>query len=181
MITLSKPHTPGHWWQLYRLYHAAFPASERKPISMILKMYRRGKTDIWCLQSAGRFLGLAITINSPDTILLDYFAIAQPCRGQGAGSEALAVLRKHYRGKGLFVEIESPYEDGPDQALRRRRKEFYLRSGGVPMEVMVRLFGVKMELIGWDCQMDFEGYHRFYDQNYSPWAANHITREEYPK
>lgn len=181
MISLTSPHGVLQWRQLFRLYRKAFPASERKPFSMIRKMYRLGRTDIWCVQRNGKFLGLAITINSPEIILLDYFAVEDQYRGQGIGGEALAALRKAYPGKGLFVEIESPYEEGSDQALRQRRKDFYLRCGGVPMEVMVRLFGVKMELIGWDCRLDFQQYHSFYHDNYSPWAAEHILPEVYPR
>ena len=66
-VILKKPRGFWRWWQLYRLYLQAFPAAERKPWAMILRMYRRGVTDIWCLEKDGAFAGLAITINDSST------------------------------------------------------------------------------------------------------------------
>ena len=49
------------------------------------------------------------------------------------------------------------------------------------MKVMVYLFGVKMELLGTGAPMTFEEYRNFYRDNYSQWAADHISPAEYPK
>lgn len=173
-MTLCKPNALD-WLSLYRLYLAAFPASERKPFSMIRRMYRKGRTDVWCVKKDGVFSGLAITINGGDIILLDYLAVKESCRGQGIGGAVLARLREIYAGKGLFVEIESTCEEVPDLAMRRRRKAFYQRSGLQPMGTEVVLFGVKMELLGVDCHLNFEQYHSFYRDNYNQWAAEHIA------
>lgn len=181
MITLEKPKKLKHWIALYRLYMLSFPASERKPVAMILKMYRKGKSDIWCAMRQGRFAGLAITINSPNVILLDYLAVEERCRNKGVGSAVLQQLQQTYTGKGLFIEIENPYAQCPDQALRLRRKDFYLRNGFVPMRVMMYLFGVEMELLGIGCRLSFDEYHRFYRDNYNAWAADHITESVYPQ
>ena len=180
-MTLEKPTKIKHWLSLYRLYREAFPASERKPISMILQTRRKGRADIWCAIKDGRFAGLAVTVNSPDTVLLDYLAVHKRCRNQGIGAEILRQLQKQYPGKGLFIEIESTYEDCPDHALRLRRKGFYLRNGFVPMQVMVNLFGVQMELLGIGCRLSFEEYYTFYRDNYSAWAAGHITEAVHPE
>ena len=174
-IMLIKPKTVAHWLELYRLYMEAFPASERKPIWMILKMHRKGKTDIWCVVKDDRFAGLAITINSPDIILLDYFAVDRKRRGQGIGTAALKALLAHYDGKGFFLEIESTLEDVPELAMRQRRKAFYLSCGLVPMNTTATLFGVKMELLGNGCYLDYRGYKNFYREHYNAWAAEHIT------
>ena len=180
-LKLARPATFCQWAKLYKLYRRAFPAAERKPFSMIRKMARLGKSDAWCLQRDGRFAGLAITINGPDTILLDYFAVDDQLRGHGIGAAALELLRQQYAGKGLFIEIESTFENTPEQPQRLRRKQFYLRCGAVPMGVMVRLFGVKMELLGWNCRLDFPQYQAFYRDNYNEWAAQHVAPEFYPE
>lgn len=175
-IILKKPSKPLHWLQLYALYRTAFPASERKPFQMIRKMARLGKTDLWYIEKDGTFAGLAFTINGPDLILLDYLAISKKVRGQGVGSAALAQLMKLYEGKGFFLEIESTLEDVPNQAERERRKSFYQHCGLQELHVLVKLFGVNMELLGCRCQLTFEQYQSFYRDNYSPWAAEHIER-----
>ena len=174
-ILLKKPAGARRWLQLYRLYMTAFPTSERKPVFMILKMYKKGVTDIWCLERDGKFVGLAITINGPHLILLDYFAVSAAHRSEGIGSAALPVLMEHYRDKGFFLEIESTTEDAPNQAQRLRRKAFYLSCGLRELGAKACLFGVNMELLGVRCQLDYDGYKSFYRDNYSQWASDHIT------
>lgn len=177
-ISLVRPAAVLHWAKLYLLYLQAFPMSERKPWSMICKMYRKGKSDIWCLQRDGKFVGLAITINSADVILLDYFAICKNLRGQGVGTAALKAILEKYRDKGLFLEIESTLEQTPDIAMRLRRKKFYLSCGLQEMDTTAFLFGVKMELLGVGCHLNFEQYKAFLADNYNNWVAAHITPAE---
>lgn len=143
-------------------------------------MWRKGKTDVWYLCSSGRFAGFATTINDDDLILLDYLAVTEKMRGRGTGSFFLRRMQEHYAGKGIFVEIESEYESVPNRAERIRRKCFYTKNGMQPARVLASVFGVHMELLCWNCSMDFHRYHAFYHDNYSPWAAEHIIEAEYP-
>lgn len=177
-ITIKRPAGPSDWLRLWGLYMTAFPASERKPFSMILKMSRKGKTDIWCAEAEGQFRGLAITINSPEAVLLDYFAIAKRCRSQGWGHKALEAVLAQYHDRGVFLEIEDPSLPGADQSLRRRRKAFYLSCGLEELGVKALLFGVPMELLGVRCVMTFRGYRDFFRLHYDPWVAEHVTETE---
>ena len=93
------------WLKVYRIYREAFPSSERKPFSVIFKMSRNQKTDVWCMMKGTSFKGFATTINSREAVLLDYLAVEKSARAQGVGRETLAVLMQEYSGRGLFVEI----------------------------------------------------------------------------
>ena len=53
-------------------------------------------------------------------------------------------------------------------------KEFYVNCDMVPMGTEADVFGVRMELLGIRCHLDFEGYRNFYRESLSPWAAEHI-------
>lgn len=172
---------PMQWVRIYRLYRSAFPRCERKPFRMIISMWRKRKTDVWCCEWKNRFAGFATTINDNHLILLDYLAIEDELRGRGIGSQMLDALKQAYLGKGIFVEIESPFEDRWDARERRQRKHFYEINGMQPAKVMAGVFGVKMELLCWNCRVDFERYHSFYRDNYSAWAADHIVEVEYPQ
>lgn len=178
LLQYAKPGGLIQWAQVYRLYQKAFPASEKKPFSVILKKYAEGKTDIWRFARKGRFAGLIITINGETHVLLDYLAVDEAQRGTGIGTEILALMRKHYAGKGVFLEIESVYEDCDNRAERVRRKHFYEKCGMESMDVFVWLFGVKMELMGFGCKLSYEQYQSFYRDNYGPWAADHIKSAE---
>ncbi len=176
-ISLLKPQDMRHWLRLYRLYRSAFPREERKPFSIIRRMFREGRTDVWCICRGKEFLGLATTVNGDGLILLDYLAVDCKAQGQGIGSEALAMLQQMYAHCGLFVEIESTRETAPNREERLRRMAFYRRGGMEPLGVWADVFGVKMELLGSRCEMDFAAYQGFYKTYYSPWAAKHILED----
>ena len=173
-IRLRKPKGATDWFGLYSLYQRAFPPSEKKPFSRIRKTYRSGKGDVWCLERRGKFAGLAFTINSEELVLLDYFAVSQKHRGEGIGTAAMKKLLDTYGDRGIFVEIESTHSDAPNREQRIKRKRFYENAGLQARKVEMILFGIRMELLGARCSLDFEGYKAFYRDQYSPWAAEHI-------
>ena len=163
--------------RIRRLYKEAFPRCERKPFSIIKKMSRIGKTDLWYLEDDGGFAGLAATINGPDAVLIDYLAVKKSRRGGGVGTKMLSTLLEHYRNYGVFLEIEEIDPTAENNAERVRRKAFYLRCGLIPMDTHVKLFGVDMELLGVRCHFDFDEYRDFYLQNYGKFAYDHIDRQ----
>lgn len=172
----KQPTSIVQWLSVYRLYESAFPREEKKPFSMIRSMYKKGKSDVWYLEEKGKFVGLVITINGPDKVLLDYLAVTKKYRGCGFGSETLQQMREQYTGKGVFLEIETVTEEAENYEERKRRKHFYLSNGMTELKVHVELFGVEMELLGYDCTLTFEEYHAFYRDNYNAWAAEHVKR-----
>ena len=178
MLTYSAPRGFKQWAEVYLLYQSAFPRSEKKPFAMIRSMYKKGKSDVWRFERAGRFAGIIITINGSEHILLDYLAVDKNQRGTGIGSEILSLMKDRYAGKGVFLEIESVWEDCENKAERIRRKQFYEKCGMESMGVFVWLFGVKMELMSFGCKLTFAQYHAFYRDNYNQWAADHISRAE---
>ena len=106
--------------EVHALYETAFPASEKKPFSMIVSGQGTGLVEILSLEENNRFLGLAIMAKAGDRVLLDYFAIADEVRGHGAGSAALQALRERYQGMRIIIEIESTKcEDEEELALRK--------------------------------------------------------------
>ena len=116
MLTYAAPRGLRQWADVYTLYQKAFPASEKKPFSMIVKMHRKGTSDVWRFTRNGKFAGIIITINGEEFILLDYLAVDRNQRGTGIGTEILQLMRSHYAGKGVFLEIESVYEDCDNKA-----------------------------------------------------------------
>ena len=175
VMKVQKVRTLIQWIKIYCLYQSAFPREEKKPFSMIVSMWKRGKTDVWYCEKGNIFAGMVITINAPDRILLDYLAVNRKIRGQGLGSKMLQSMRQLYDGKEVFLEIEMQDETAENHEERKRRKQFYLRNGMSEMKVYIKLFGVDMELLGFDCSFSFEEYHEFYRTNYNEWAASHIS------
>lgn len=180
-VLLTPPSGLSQWLQLYALYRVSFPRAERKPFSVILSAYRKSRADVWCILEGNRFLGFAATMNSPRLVMLDYLVISKQYRGQGIGTAAMKDLMQRYADREFILEIESPYEPGPDQLHRQKRKEFYVNCGMRPLHVMAEVFGIKMELLGQNCEIDFQRYRQFYHDFYKPWAAKHILPALHPE
>lgn len=163
------------WAKIRKLYKKAFPRAERKPLSIIKSMQKSRKSDVWFFEKDGRFVGFAATINGDEIILLDYLAVDTARRGMGIGSEILQSLRQQYTGKGVFVEIERVKESADASDHRRKRKQFYITNGMNELGVTAKVFGVEMELMGWDCHLDFDAYQSFYRDYYSEFAAKNLV------
>lgn len=173
MITITKTRRGEHPL-IFCLYRAAFPRSERKPFGRITAMVKLGRADLWTIREDGAFAGFAATVNAPELILLDYLAVSKKYRGCGIGTAAMQALMRHYRDRGVFVEIESTSENAENLPERQKRKQFYVNCGMEPMGTEADLFGVRMELLGVRCHLSFDEYRSFYREHYSPWAAEHI-------
>jgi len=180
-IKMKKPTSPLHWMRIYILYRQAFPPYERKPFAIIRSMYKKGNTDIWYFEKNGKFAGLIFTVNREEAILIDYLAVCPARRGERIGSEIITQMRNFYAPKGIFVEIESVFAECDNKDERLRRKEFYLRNGMIPMNVMVVLFGVEMELLGIDCELSFDEYFAFYHDVYGGLADKHVQEARWPE
>ncbi len=180
-MKLAKITKLSQWRRIHRLYMSAFPDCERKPFALIIYMYLKGGADIWALESDGELVGFTVTLKERDMVLIDYFAIAEDKRGLGFGSQALKLLQNLYRGKRLFLEIESVYEASENLGERIRRKNFYLRNNMTEIRVMVNVFGTPMELLGFSCTVNYAEYLSVYVNSMGKWTAKHLEQMEYPQ
>lgn len=154
--------------QIRKLYEASFPKAEKKPFELMVAKQKEGLCEILAIEDeTGNFCGLAIMILAAGLALLDYFAIEPRCQGGGLGSVTLRELRERYGSDKIVVEIErttGPEAEAAENAQERiRRKAFYLRNGMVPMEFLVDLFGVEMEVLTFGRKLTYEEYYAIYD------------------
>lgn len=165
----------GQWIEIGMLYREAFPKNERKPLWIIRKNQKAGKSDAWYFRENGKFVGLATSVKAENgPVLIDYFAVKGGNRGQGHGGDMLERIKEYYRDRGIFGEIEAVDETADNYEQRKRRLQFYLRHDIVPQNVRADVFGVEMEVMAWGCQMDFEAYHSFYCENIGEFARENI-------
>lgn len=162
--------------QIKQLYEEAFPPTEKKPFSLILKKSEEGCMEILSIEEEdGQFLGLAIFILHGDLALLDYLAIRPERRGCGIGSRVLPLLRERYAGRRFLLEIEDADEaDAENLAERVRRKAFYLRNGLCEMPYRIWLFGVQMQILTDGATVTFDEYHAIFPAVFSPHAAENV-------
>ena len=179
-MRLVKAKTRRQFKEICRIYEASFPAYEKKPFWLIRLKNKQGRSDVWFLEEKGKMVGIAITMSAPNLMLLDYFAIAEDVRGKGFGSQGLKLLQKQYKDKKFFLEIESIYDECDNIEQRKRRKQFYLKNGMTEMKLMVNIFGTNMEVLGYECKLDFKKYRSVYHYTYGKIVMQKIKYLPYP-
>lgn len=175
-MEFRQPKNIKELFEIKRLYRRAFPKCERKPFSLIMKWYKKGKSDIWYFCDEKGFLGFSTTINGESEILIDYFTVDDKRRGNRNGTKMIKALLENYAPLGVFLEIEMLDEKADNYPQRVRRRKFYLAAGLEPLGTYAKLFGTDMELLGVRCSMDYEKYRRFYLENYGKFAYDNIKK-----
>lgn len=181
MIEIRPLQSHSDWKQIRQLYKTAFPRYERKPLWIVRLKNRQQEADVWIIEQDGVFAGFAITINELDMVLLDYFAISEEKRGCGLGAEALKTLQDCYKGKRLFLEIESVYTSADNLPERQRRKQFYLKNGMTEMGIAVNVYRTDMELLGYDCTVSYQEYVLLYRMSYGDMVVKNLKEVPYPE
>ena len=128
-----------------------FPASELKPLSMILKGME--KKIFECLgyvdEESGEILAYAVFVKNGNDYLFDYLAVISDSRNSGIGSSFLKQIAEHYKhADSVIGEVEDPVfaKDDKEKNLQERRIGFYKRNGYIDTNVRVKLFGVDFKV-----------------------------------
>lgn len=175
-MKLGNIRRPAEYLACFRLYRAAFPRAERKPVLQLLRARRRSKAELLGIfDDASRLCGIAVLLKNDTHALLDYFAVMPKNRGAGIGSRALALLRDHCKDRLFLLEIEQcdiPCENR-EQRLRRRR--FYLKNGMQPSGVFVLQNGVHLEVLCCGGTPSFAQYHTLIREGYGQRVAAKTT------
>ena len=161
-MNLRNASTYKDWKKIKQLYISAFPACERKPLTVIRYKQHKKAADVWVIEDGSEFVGLAISMKGTDLVLLDYFAIDGEKRNMGYGGKALKLLQEKYTDNRFFLEIERTDVEADNLAERKRRKAFYLQNEMSEMNVYAILFGVEMELLGYHCDVSFDEYFKLF-------------------
>ena len=161
--------------EMKRIYLEAFPKIERKPFTMMKKKARQGTMEMLSVLDDGRLIGLAVTVLYKDLVLLDYFAIAEDCRGRGRGSEALRLVKERYQDKRLILEIELPKGNLRKRHECIRRKRFYLKNGMQETGIRAMVFCVPMEVLTAGSGMTYREYHKIYENTIGIFFAKRVS------
>lgn len=153
--------------QFKKLYKEAFPINERKPFSLIIIAYKLRKTQILSIEKNNKFVGFFILAKSEDLIFIDYFAISESERNNGLGSEALAILKKSYPNKRIFLEVENPINNTDNFQQRIRRIKFYEKNEFVLQNIRVELSKNDFLLMSYNGIVSFEEYVKVMKRSYS--------------
>ncbi len=117
--------------QFFQIYEEALPANERKSREQVAEFVTRLDYHVLVVKSGEQVLCFLIVFMSlnQEVGLLEYMATARQARNQGLGAEMFKKAAEIAGERPLLVEVDSEREDSLDREIRRRRKNFYFRSG----------------------------------------------------
>jgi ribosomal protein S18 acetylase RimI-like enzyme len=118
---------------LIAIYSAAHPASELKPVDLLVAMARKPEYLFLTASLDRAIVGFAILCMFPQSNAahLEYMAVAEPWRGQGIGRSLFRQIAemREISTRSLIVEVDSDKLPSPSQAGNTRRKLFYRSLG----------------------------------------------------
>ena len=109
------------------LYMASFPPEERIPYENTMRTFGKGG-DLEVFYDDGTFIGFCYSFEYDGSVFLVYIATRPELRGKGYGAKILDEMRRIKAGRRMFLVLEGT-DGSPEDAMRIRRRGFYLRNG----------------------------------------------------
>ena len=177
MVNLRIAETKKDIKNIHKLYKKAFPKCERKPFKLLLNLAKVGKSTHYVIEDGNNnFLGLMLTLNNEDLILLDFFAVVPKFRNQKIGSKALKLFLNIYAKKRIVLEIEDTSISNANNIQQRIiRKNFYLKNNMSLMNYKVNLFGCEMEILTNNTNISFKEYKSILTSTIGDKAEKNVT------
>lgn len=103
------------------------------------------------------FIGLIYLVSYQNLVFIFYFAIDPKLQSHGYGSKVLDIIKKRFSDKILLLNIEE-VDDFDLDSDARRRKEFYIKNGFIPMDFKTIEYGVRYEMLTYNGAIAYENY-----------------------
>lgn len=142
----------------------SFPPEELMSTSLQTELCEKGLLDVWAVHDGDGFVGFTTVYPDDELAYVFFLAVASSQRSHGYGARILELLRAHYAGKQLVLDIEPVDPAASDSDLRLRRKKFYLRNGYSESGYMLSYCGLSFEILyDGDGGFNLDGYSRMMD------------------
>jgi len=107
----------------------SFPEYERNSLDDLYASDTSEKLDMLGIYDNDTIVGFFTVRKYENIRYLAYFAVSRDKRSSGIGSQAIQRLKERYHGTQIVTEFETPDISYDNNAMRLRRRDFYLRNG----------------------------------------------------
>ncbi len=114
--------------EVRNLYESAFEAKDKIPETNLIRAMNNGAT-LREYYDDDKFVGFTYDYPVGDIVYVGYLATSPSMRGKGYGKQILDAFRSYYKGKRIFLLVESLDPTAKNNEIRNRRQKFYLRNG----------------------------------------------------
>lgn len=126
LISLNKTNVMP---KVKNLYINEFPEYERLPFWFLVYKSKKKNSDFYAIYDDSEYIGLLYLTYYKDIVYVFYLAIDPLQQSKGYGSKILQYLRKIYKDKRLFLNIEKVDSSADNYEQRFKRKRFYEKNG----------------------------------------------------
>lgn len=168
----------AHADRLDAVNREAFPEEERVPTGELLRMAREGIAHILALYDGQEFIGFLAYLTHGALFYITFFAIHRSRRNQGYGGAVLKKLREQYPHRQFVLDLEPLDENAGNLPQRKRRRNFYLRSGFHATGYFMRYRGLTFEILCTGDAFDLKGFSALLDTLRSPAFQPVLFRRE---
>lgn len=126
LISLNKTNVMP---KVKNLYIKEFPKYERLPFWFLVYKSKKKNSDFYAIYDDSEYIGLLYLTYYKDIVYVFYLAIDPLQQSKGYGSKILQYLRKIYKDKRLFLNIEKVDSSADNYEQRFKRKRFYEKNG----------------------------------------------------
>lgn len=107
----------------------AFPECERNSLDSLYASDTSENLEILGIYHDDTIVGFIADRKYERLRYLAYLAVSRDKRSAGIGSKALQLLKERFPDGQIVTEFETPDESCGNNAIRLRRRDFYLRNG----------------------------------------------------
>lgn len=125
----------------------SFPHEERMSTEMQTELCLKGALEVWAVYDGDEFVGFTTVYPDSRLAYVFFLAVSAGKRCGGYGAKILELLRSHYSGRRLVLDIEPLDPSVSGNEMRVRRKNFYLRNGYSESGYMLRYCGLSFEIL----------------------------------
>ena len=125
----------------------SFPPEELMQTEMQLDLCASGALEVWAVYDDGNFVGFTTVYPGTRLAYVFFLAVHRDARSHGYGTRILKLLHDHYAGRRIVLDIEPIDPSVPDNGMRSRRKQFYLRNGFLESGYLLKYLGLSFEIL----------------------------------
>ncbi len=137
----------------------AFPPSEYVPPKAFLKATEMQEVDFWAFFDEDLFVGYVVIRHKMDFAYLFFLAVQSDLRNKGYGTQILKLLEQFYPDAVQIVDFEMIDPESPNNDMRIRRKNFYLRNGYKEINLFYYFNNENFEIMSKTTPFDYDKFH----------------------
>jgi len=130
-----------------QIYEDSFSRAERMPFVLMVAMSTLWNTNFFAFYENDKPCGFIYLAKNSRLVFIMFLAVSKDLRSHGYGSRIIDQIKEMFPSKKIIVSIEPCNPALPDNAIRIRRKSFYLRNGFTETGWQMRLNHIEQEIL----------------------------------